>query len=133
MNDVVFSVMPFELPKYLFHDPEAGAKAIGANFDLSDPAFLQTFLVRNARQLGAAGKILFPIPERGLAGRLYRIRARTLLIWGESDRLVPPAYAQAFQSALKGADLVMIPEAGHMVAFEKTAEVTKAIHAAYLN
>lgn len=129
----LFSVLPFELPKYLFHDPEAGAKAIGANFDLSDPAFLQTFLVRNARQLGAAGKILFPIPERGLAGRLYRIRARTLLIWGESDRLVPPAYAQAFQSALKGANLVMIPEAGHMVAFEKTTEVTKAIHAAYLN
>lgn len=129
----LFSVMPFELPKYLFHDPESGAKAISANFDLTDPAFLQTFLVRNARQLGAAGKILFPIPERGLAARLYRIRARTLLIWGESDRLVPPAYAQAFQSALKGADLVMIPEAGHMVAFEKTAEVTKAIHAAYLN
>jgi pimeloyl-ACP methyl ester carboxylesterase len=129
----LFAVLPFELPKYLFHDPEAGAKAIGANFDLTDPAFLQTFLVRNARQLGAAGKILFPIPERGLAGRLYRIRAKTLLIWGESDRLVPPAYAQAFQSALKDANLVMIPEAGHMVAFEKTAEVTKAIHAAYFN
>ena len=129
----LFSVLPFELPKYLFHDPEAGAKAIGANFDLTDPAFLQTFLVRNARQLGAAGKILFPIPERGLAGRLYRIRAKTLLIWGASDRLVPPAYARAFQSALKSADLVMIPEAGHMVAFEKTAEVTKAIHAAYFN
>jgi len=129
----LFSAMPFELPKYLFHDPEAGAKAIGANFDLTDPSFLQTFLVRNARQLGAAGKILFPIPERGLAGRLYRIRAKTLLIWGESDRLVPPAYAQAFKSGLKSADLIMIPEAGHKVAFEKTAEVTKAIHAAYLN
>jgi pimeloyl-ACP methyl ester carboxylesterase len=129
----LFSAMPFELPKYLFHDTEAGAKAIGANFDLSDPSFLQTFLVRNARQLGAAGKILFPIPERGLAGRLYRIRAKTLLIWGESDRLVPPVYARAFQSALPHADLVMIPEAGHMVTFEKTAEVSKAIDAAYLN
>jgi pimeloyl-ACP methyl ester carboxylesterase len=129
----LFSVMPFELPKYLFHDPEAGAKAIGANLNLTDPAFLQTFLVRNARQLGAAGKILFPIPERGLAGRLYRIRAKTLLIWGESDKLVPPVYAKAFKSALKSADLVMIPEAGHMVTFEKTGEVTDAIHAAYLN
>jgi len=129
----LFSVMPFELPKYLFHDPEAGAKTIGANFDLTDPAFLQTFLVRNARQLGAAGKILFPIPERGLASRLYRIRAKTLLIWGESDRLVPPVYAQAFKSALPQASLVTIPSAGHMVALEKTAEVAKAIHAAYLN
>jgi len=129
----LFSAMPFELPKYLFHDEAAGAKAFGTNLDLTDPAFLQAFLVRNARQLGAAGKILFPIPERGLRERLYRIRAKTLLIWGQSDRLVPPAYAQAFQAALPQANLVMIPEAGHMVAFEKTAEVAQAIHAAYLN
>lgn len=123
----LFSMMPFDLPKYLFHDEAAGAKAIGANIELTDPAFLQTFLVRNARQLGAAGKILFPIPYRGLADRLYRIKARTLLIWGESDRLVPPIYAHAFQSAIPSAELVSIPEAGHMVSFEKTAEVLAAI------
>lgn len=129
----VFSMLPYELPQYLFHDPAAGAKAFGGNIDLSDPAFLQNFLVRNARQLGAAGKILFPIPERGLATRLYRIRAKTLLIWGESDRLVPPVYAEAFQKALPGSELRMISEAGHMVTFEKTVEVSQAIHAAYLN
>ena len=124
----LFSMMPFELPGYLFHDAEAGAKAFGANFDLTAPEFLQTFLVRNARQLGAAGKMLFPIPDRGLSQRLYRIKAKTLIIWGESDRLVPPVYAQAFKSALPAADLVLIPEAGHMVAFEKTADVARAIH-----
>ncbi len=125
----LFSTMPFELPKYLFHDPEAGAKAMGANISLTDPAFLQVFLVRNARQLGAAGKILFPIPDRGLRDRLYRIRAKTLLIWGESDKLVPPVYARAFQSALPKADLVMIKEAGHMVTFERTSEVVGALPA----
>jgi pimeloyl-ACP methyl ester carboxylesterase len=123
----LFSMLPFELPKYLFHDEAAGAKALGANVDLTDPAFLQVFLVRNARQLGAAGKILFPIPDRGLRERLYRIRAKTLLIWGQSDRMVPPVYARAFQSALPAAELILIPEAGHMVAFEKTADVAKAI------
>ncbi|MBZ5610171.1 MAG: alpha/beta fold hydrolase [Acidobacteriia bacterium] len=123
----LFSAMPFELPHYLFHDEAAGAKAFTGNIDLTDPAFLQAFLVRNARQLGAAGKILFPIPERGLRERLYRIKARTLLIWGQSDRLVPPVYAQAFQRALPHAELVLIKEAGHMVAFEKTADVIGAI------
>jgi pimeloyl-ACP methyl ester carboxylesterase len=120
-------MLPFELPKYLFHDEEAGAKAIGANIELTDPAFLQTFLVRNARQLGAAGKILFPIPERGLAERLYRVKAKTLLIWGEGDKLMPAVYAHAFRKAIPGAELVLIPEAGHMVAFEQTAAVTGAI------
>jgi len=123
----LFSAMPFELPRYLFHDPEAGAKAIGANIDLTAPEFLQNFLVRNARQLGAAGKILFPIPERGLRERLYRIKAKTLLIWGESDKLVPPVYAQAFKAFLPEAELFLIPEAGHMVAFEKTGHVMSAI------
>jgi len=125
----LFATMPFELPKYLFHDEAAGAKAMGANIELTDPAFLQVFLVRNARQLGAAGKILFPIPDRGLRDRLYRIKAKTLLIWGESDKLMPPVYAQAFQSALPHASLVMIKEAGHMVTFEKTGEVVSALSA----
>jgi len=123
----IFAMMPYDLPKYLFYDEEAGAKALTAGMDMSDPKFLQAFLVQNARQLGAAGKILFPIPERGLAGRLYRIRAKTLLIWGESDKLIPPVYAQAFQKAIAGADVVMIPQAGHLVAFEKTAEVVAAL------
>lgn len=122
-----FSMMPYELPKYLFHDAEAGAKAFQAAGDMSDPKFLQAFLVQNARQLGAAGKILFPIPERGLAGRLYRIKARTVLIWGESDKLVPPVYAKAFQRAIPRADVVMIPEAGHAATFEKPGEVVNAI------
>ena len=122
-----FSMMPYDLPQYLFYDVEAGAKAMTAGMDLGDPKFLQAFLVQNARQLGAAGKILFPIPERGLASRLYRIRAKTLLIWGENDKLIPPVYAQAFQKSIPGAGLVMIPQAGHLVAFEKSAEVIGAL------
>ena len=123
----IFAMMPYDLPGYLFHDVEAGAKALTAGLDMSDPQFLQTFLVQNARQLGAAGKILFPIPERGLAGRLYRVKAKTLLIWGESDKLIPPVYAGEFQKAISGSELVMIPQAGHLVAFEKTAEVVGAL------
>jgi pimeloyl-ACP methyl ester carboxylesterase len=122
-----FSMMPYELPKYLFHDEVAGAKAFQAGGDMSDPKFLKSFLVQNARQLGAAGKILFPIPERGLSSRLYRIKAKTLLIWGEGDKLVPPVYANAFQRAIPRSDVVMIPQAGHVVPFEKPGEVISAI------
>jgi len=123
----IFALLPYQLPHYLFHDEEAGAKVLTAGANMSDPQFLQAFLVRNARQLGAAGKIMFPIPDRGLATRLYRIKAKTILIWGESDKLIPPAYAQAFQRGIAGAELVMIPQAGHVVPFEKPAEVIRAI------
>jgi len=123
----VFSLLPFEMPKYLFHDPEAGAALMTAGLKMDDPEFLKAYLIRNARQLGMAGKILFPIPERGLADRLYRIKARTVVIWGESDRLIPPIYGPAFEAAIAGARLVTIGEAGHMVPVEKPAAVAEAI------
>jgi pimeloyl-ACP methyl ester carboxylesterase len=125
----MFSLLPFELPKYLFHDPEAGAAQMTSGLDMSDPKFLQTYLIRNARQLGMAGKLLFPIPERGLAERLYRVKAKTVIVWGESDKMIPPVYGPAFQSAIAGATLVNVPEAGHMVIAEKPAEVARAVEA----
>ncbi len=123
----IFAMMPYDLPHYLFYDEETGAKLMTPGGDLGDPKFLQQFLVQNARELGTASKILFPIPERGLSSRLYRIKAKTVLIWGACDRLIPAVYAQAFQKAIRGSTTVLIPEAGHMVPFEKTAEVVNAI------
>jgi pimeloyl-ACP methyl ester carboxylesterase len=123
----MFTLLPFEMPAYLFHDSEAGMKMMTAGLNFDDPEFLKAYLIRNARQLGMAGKILFPIPERGLSQRLYRIKARTVIVWGESDRLIPPVYGQAFAAAIAGAKLVSIPEAGHMVTAEKPAEVAAAV------
>jgi pimeloyl-ACP methyl ester carboxylesterase len=123
----LFATLPFELPELLFHDAAAGTAIMTAGTNMEDPNFLQTYLVRNARQLGMAGRILFPIPERGLAGRLYRIKAKTVLIWGDNDKLVPPVYAHAFKKGIKGAELVSIPEAGHMVTVEKTDAVLEAV------
>jgi len=123
----IFSLLPFEMPKYLFHDAEAGAAMMTSGLDMSDPSFLQTYLVRNARQLGMAGKLLFPVPERGLAERLYRVKAKTVIVWGESDKLIPPVYGPAFQSAIAGSTLKSVPEAGHMVILEQPQAVVEAV------
>lgn len=140
-----FALLPFELPPLLFHDPAFGAKLMTGGFLMEggaadpaldfaalvrrfeDPEFLQRFLLDQARRLGTAGKIAFPIPERGLAERLYRVRAKTVLIWGESDRMVPPVYAEAFRRLVPHAGLVRIPEAGHMAPYEKPEAVLEAI------
>ena len=123
----MFSLMPYEMPAYLFHDAEAGAAILTAGRNVTDPGFLQTYLVNNARQLGMAGRLLFPIPERGLSQRMYRIKAKTVVVWGDSDRLIPPFYAHGFKKGIADAELVSIPEAGHMVTVEKTALVVEAI------
>ena len=123
----VFATMPYELPELLFHDPEAGAAAMTAGADFSDPEFLTAFLIQNARQLGMAGKILFPVPDRGLSERLYRIKAKTVLVWGESDKLIAMPYGEAFHQAIDNSELVKVPEAGHMVTVEQTPAVIEAI------
>ena len=123
----MFTLMPYEMPAYLFHDAEAGSKLMTSGLDMDDPKFLQNYLIRNARQMGMAGKLLFPIPERGLAQRLYRIQANTVIVWGASDKLIPPIYGPAFESGIAGARLISVPEAGHMVTLEKPGVVAEAI------
>jgi pimeloyl-ACP methyl ester carboxylesterase len=123
----MFSKLPYELPGLLFHDAEAGQKLLTTGGNMEDPEFLKQFLVMNARRLGMAGKILFPIPDRGLAQRLHRITAKTLIVWGREDVLIPPVYGDAFKKAISKSKLVGVAKAGHAVGQEKPAAVLKAI------
>ena len=123
----LFSKLPFELPALLFHDAAVGQKLLTSGLDMEDPKFLQQFLVMNARRLGTAGKILFPIPDRGLVQRLYRIAAKTLIVWGREDALIPPVYGEAFKKAISKAKLVKLAKAGHAVGQERPQAVLKAI------
>jgi len=123
----IFAALPYELPGLLFHDVAAHGHLLSAGGDLNDPQFLTEFLVGNARRLGMAGKLLFPIPDRGLAQRLYRIRARTTLIWGQEDRLIDPVYADEFAQRLPEAQVVRVANAGHMVPYEQTDQVLDAL------
>jgi pimeloyl-ACP methyl ester carboxylesterase len=45
---------------------------------------------------------------------LHRIKLPTLLVWGENDRLFPPAYAVAYQQLIPGAKTVILPHCGHL-------------------
>jgi pimeloyl-ACP methyl ester carboxylesterase len=123
----IFTLLPKEFPPLLFHDVDAGTRMMTADVDIHDPKFLVPFLVTNARQLGMAGKFLFPIPERGLKDRIHRITARTVLVWGDSDRMFPAPYAHAYREAIAGAELVIVPDAGHAVVLEKPDAVIAAL------
>ena len=124
----IFTKLPYELPALLFHDADLGRKLMTAGGgDMGDIEFLKQFLVMNARRLGMAGKLLFPIPDRGLSQRLRRITAKTLIVWGREDVLIPPVYGEVFKRAISKARLVRIAKAGHAVGQEKPVAVLKAI------
>jgi pimeloyl-ACP methyl ester carboxylesterase len=123
----LFATPPWELPGLLFADPAAGQKLLLAGFDFGNDAALTRFMVDNARRLGSAGKILFPIPNRRLSKRLYRLRAETLLVWGRKVRLVPPPFAARWQEQIPSARLAWVEDAGHMLHVEQPADVAEAI------
>ncbi len=95
--------------------------------DFDDNEALLEFFVGNARRLGTAGKIMFPIPNRRLSKRLHRLRAETLLLWGDSDRFIPPLYADRWVELVPHAAMATIAEAGHLAPDEQPAAVAEAI------
>ena len=125
----LFSFLPFEFGDVLFHQPERGAALLTGGLDFSDDAALRDFLVVNARRLGTAGKILFPVPNRRVSKRLYRATVDTRVIWGESDRLVPPAHADRWAELLPCASVARIPDAGHMPPYEQPEALAREVTA----
>ena len=62
---------------------------------------------------------------------LHRVNVPTHVIWGiwgDGDRIIPPAYAEAFHRLIPGSTLTMIPNAGHLPHVERAAAVAQAMH-----
>ena len=79
------------------------------------------------RGMTTVARFLWPIPDRGLARRLYRVRAPTLVVHGELDRFVPVQYAADLVSLLPNATLEVIPSAGHMLLVEALDRTLMAV------
>ncbi len=132
-----FTSFPFGMAEILWHDassPEAvaamQAMAKGDEEEASqsdDP--LTALMLRVLPGLVTLGKYIWPLPDKGLGRRLRRIKAPTLVIWGEKDNLTPSQYADDFVAGIPDAKAEFIPDAGHMAPYERTAEFVGKVEA----
>lgn len=91
-------------------------------------ADLIEFQVQQVRSLEAAARLLWPFGDRGLAKRLHRISAPTLLVWGSEDRIVPASYAKRFAAGIKGRTRVRsLAGAGHRADFDAPDALARAV------
>ena len=127
-----FATLPFELADLLFDDPANAPKLLPPGLDLSTDQGLAEFMIRNNRRLGTAGKIMFPIPNRRLSKRLYRLTAPTAVIFGSGDRLVDPHYAEAWQAALPDAHVSTL-SGGHLLNLEAHEALAAALAAFFVD
>jgi pimeloyl-ACP methyl ester carboxylesterase len=58
---------------------------------------------------------------------LQDIRCPTLVLVGDADQLTPPDRAQEMAAAIPGAELVVVPECGHLSTLERPELVTHAL------
>ncbi len=123
----IFALLPGQLVELLFQDPDKGQALLTGGVDFSDMEAFKAFYLGQQRRLAMAGKILFPIPNRRVSKRLYRVTAKTLVLWGEADRLIVPAYAQRWARLIPGAAVQMIPDAGHMLPYERPQAFVDAL------
>ena len=84
------------------------------------------------QDIAAAGKFLWPLPDKGLNRRAYRIKASTLILWGAQDRINPPSYAGDFQKMIKRSQTKTIADAGHLAMLERPEAFAGAV-TAFLN
>jgi pimeloyl-ACP methyl ester carboxylesterase len=109
------------LPGLLLADPEGPLAALLPAPDPTNP----DALFRAAMTLASILQFIWPLPDKGLSKRLYRVKAPTLVLWGAQDRLIDPAYGDDFVAAIAGARLELIEGAGHLPQLEQ-AEATLA-------
>ena len=87
-------------------------------------------LARDRMQdIAAAGKFLWPLPDKGLDRRAYRIKASTLILWGDRDRINPPSYAEDFRQMVKHSHAETLANTGHLLMLEQPDAFANAVTA----
>ncbi len=61
------------------------------------------------------------------AGRLGRIEAPTLVLWGDEDVIIPPVHARQLIDGIRGAESVCIERTGHLSFIEAPERFSEAV------
>ena len=84
--------------------------------------------IEMTRAAEAAARGFWPLGNTQLDKLLKFISAPTLILWGEQDRVLPPAYGQKFKDGLNGvASLKTIAGAGHLAYLDQPDAIADAL------
>lgn len=114
-----------ELRRLLFADPNGPMADVLVPAKTTDPERLAAAAKARDATARLAGDPPFCDPK--LARRLRRITCPTLVVWGERDPLLPLAYAEAYRDRIDGAELAILPDAGHLPHFEQEARFVDVV------
>lgn len=119
----VFGLGPQQLSALSCHDP--------VRFGI-DPATLgdaqKAAMAANMRTLAVYGRAR-DMGDPALRARLADVRVPVQVVWGESDRIVTPAYGRAVAESFPDARFTLLPECGHMPQVEQPQRLLALVRA----
>ncbi len=111
------------LRRLLFHDADGPMARLIIQDEPDEDKLLAAY-----QNMTALARLVWDRPyDPKLAGRLHRVRCPTLLLWGEHDQLVPPAFGEAYHKHLPHAQMKLIAACGHLPMFEKEQEFVETV------
>ena len=114
-----------QMRELLFHDPNGYMAKLVIKEEPDEQAMLMAF-----QSMTVLARLVWERPyDPKLTARLRRVQCPVLLLWGDHDRLVPPAYGEAYKKCLPQAEFKLIKDCGHLPMFEKEAEFVEALTA----
>jgi pimeloyl-ACP methyl ester carboxylesterase len=109
----IFLWSPEKFVRNLFHDQKLADTA------LAQPVSEAEQMADMKNRLATAKLAWQPrLYNPHLAKWLHRIAVPTLVIWGDDDKVIPPAYGPAFAKLIPGARLEVIANCGHVPQLE---------------
>jgi pimeloyl-ACP methyl ester carboxylesterase len=118
----IFLWSPQETVRNLFHDPAFAERL------LQQPPSEEQEMMEARNRLTMAKLAWQPrLHNPHLHKWLHRISVPTLLLWGDDDKVMPPAYGPAFARLIPGARLKVIAKCGHLPQVERMEEWVESI------
>jgi pimeloyl-ACP methyl ester carboxylesterase len=117
----VFTKSRAELEALYFDRPERMKRDFAA---LPDEEL--TVIARNWESTAAYCWLPYMVNPK-LRGRLHRIKAPTLVLWGANDRLAPVDYGRRYAAEIPGAKFETIADSGHFPHIEQAERTARAI------
>jgi pimeloyl-ACP methyl ester carboxylesterase len=106
----VFPLSLSQLADLSYHDPD--------RFRIDESTFTDAQRAGLAANRAALRVYGGDMTDPGLRDRLAGIAVPTLVVWGESDRVVTPAYGRVYADAIPGARFELLVGSGHVPQIE---------------
>jgi 3-oxoadipate enol-lactonase len=105
-----------------------GRLLVSSEFNSAHPTRAVEWITRSGRaEIRCAAAQVAAVMGHATLHRLEQIRAPTLVITGDADRLVPPRNSQVLAAAIPDARLLVLPGAGHVFPLEREEETVRAL------